>query len=546
MRRCRAIVTMAVMGVAIAADVPFIETKGGRLSGIVEESFKGRDFFSFYGIPYAQPPLGKLRFKDPEPFQNWVGLGEASAPASPCIQFSNFAQTLGKNEVIGQEDCLYLNVFTPKVEEIAKLPVMVWLHGGGFVRGSGNEYLPHVLLDHDIVLVVVQYRLGVLGFLSTEDSVMPGNLGLKDQTMALEWVKRNIQHFGGDNTRVTIFGESAGGASAHFQMLTRIAKGLFSRSILQSGTALCPWAINSNPRKAAIQVGTTLGCPTHHGSDALLLCLQELDVKALFPLYNDFKKWYTLPLIFTPWVDGHFLPDHPAKLMLDGCHAKVDIISGITRDEGSLFALPAWAKKQFLEELHHNFSVAGPASLQLVGRSEDPVGVARQLYHHYLGTTRVTEAHAEDFMRMLSDNHFALCHDLTTACQAQQLHPAGHTFRYELQHYGQLSFSQLLCPSCDKKWVSHVDDLYYLFRGGNLLTPPTAPEDRPKDLQRPDDLALRDIITTLWTNFAATGNPTPDGSLGFTWEPSTANNLHYLSLTPSPSMQPDNRKERQV
>ncbi|MPC32134.1 Bile salt-activated lipase [Portunus trituberculatus] len=244
---------------------------------------------------------------------------------------------------------------------------------------------------------------------------MPGNLGLKDQTMALEWVKRNIQHFGGDNTRVTIFGESAGGASAHFQMLTRIAKGLFSRSILQSGTALCPWAINSNPRKAAIQVGTTLGCPTHHGSDALLLCLQELDVKALFPLYNDFKKWYTLPLIFTPWVDGHFLPDHPAKLMLDGCHAKVDIISGITRDEGSLFALrnyhipyvreeiisfnfhpsplptcaAAWAKKQFLEELHHNFSVAGPASLQLVGRSEDPVGVARQLYHHYLGTTRI-------------------------------------------------------------------------------------------------------------------------------------------------------------
>ncbi|XP_063860225.1 venom carboxylesterase-6-like [Scylla paramamosain] len=543
MARSAAVVAMAVMVVAIAADVPFIETKDGRVSGIVEESLKGRDFFSFYGIPYAQPPLGKLRFKDPEPFLNWADIGEASIPAAPCIQFSSAAKKIGKNEVLGTEDCLYLNVFTPKVKENANLPVMVWLHGGGFYRSSAEEFLPHVLLDHDVVLVVVQYRLGVLGFLSTEDSVMPGNLGLKDQTMALQWVKRNIQLFGGDNTRVTIFGESAGGASVHFQMLTTRAKGLFSRSILQSGTALCPWALNNSPRKEALQVGSTLGCPTDQSSEALLLCLQGLDAKALFPLNEDFRKWFTLPLTFTPWVDGHYLPDHPAQLMRDGRLAEVDIISGITRDDGAFFALPALAEKHLLEELQHNFSVAGPASLELVGRSEDPVGVARQLYHHYLGTTHVTEAHAENFMRMLTDSHFAVCHDLTTARHAQAVHPTGRTFRYELQHYAQLSLSQLLCPSCDKKWVSHVDDLYYLFRGGPLLTPPTAPQDRPKDLQRPDDLALRDIITTLWTNFAATGNPTPDASLGFTWEPSTADNLQYLSLTLTPSMQPDNRKE---
>uniref|UniRef100_A0A0P4VQD2 Carboxylic ester hydrolase n=1 Tax=Scylla olivacea TaxID=85551 RepID=A0A0P4VQD2_SCYOL len=339
MARSAAVVAMAVMVVAIAADVPFIETKDGRVSGIVEESFKGRDFSSFYGIPYAQPPLGKLRFKDPEPFQNWAHIGEASIPAAPCIQFSSVAKKFGKNEELGKEDCLYLNVFTPKVKENANLPVMVWLHGGAFLCGSAEEYLPHVLLDHDVVLVVVQYRLGVLGFLSTEDSVMPGNLGLKDQTMALQWVKRNIQLFGGDNTRVTIFGESAGGASVHFQMLTTRAKGLFSRSILQSGTALCPWALNNSPRKAALQVGSTLGCPTDQGSEALLLCLQGLDAKALFPLNEDFRKWFRFPFIFTPWVDGHYLPDHPAQLMRDGRHAKVDIISGITRDEGAIVAL---------------------------------------------------------------------------------------------------------------------------------------------------------------------------------------------------------------
>ncbi|XP_063854711.1 bile salt-activated lipase-like [Scylla paramamosain] len=184
--------------------------------------------------------------------------------------------------------------------------------------------------------------------------------------------------------------------------------------------------------------------------------------------------------------------------------------------------------------------MAGSASLQLEGRSEDPEAVARQLYLHYLGTTHVTEAHADDFMRMFTDHYFAVPHDRISA------HHAGKIYRYELQHYAQLSFGQLICPSCDNKWVSHVDDLYYLFRGGPLLSPRTAPPQRPKDLKLPDDLTLRDIITTLWTNFAATGNPTPDSSLGFTWEASTPENLQYLSLTPSPFTKPDDRKEENL
>ncbi|KAK8372884.1 hypothetical protein O3P69_007822 [Scylla paramamosain] len=537
------LVVVVVVVVATAADVPFVDTRDGRVSGIVEESVKGRDFSSFYGIPYARPPLGRLRFKDPEPFPDWGAMGEASIPAPPCIQYFSAAEKVGIKEVLGEEDCLYLNVFVPKINGDASFPVMVWLHGGRFTHGSAQEYPPHVLLDHDIVLVVVQYRLGVLGFLSTEDLAMPGNLGLKDQTLALRWVKTNIHLFGGDNMRVTIFGESAGSAAAHLLMFVPEVQDLFSRAIMQSGTALTSLTINNNPRKEAIEVGGSLGCPTDQGSNTLLLCLQGLDAKALFPRYES------------------------SRLISEGCNTQVDIISGITKDDGALFALPALAKKQLLEELQYNFSMAGSASLQLEGRSEDPEAVARQLYLHYLGTTHVTEAHADDFMRMFTDHYFAVPHDRISA------HHAGKIYRYELQHYAQLSFGQLICPSCDNKWVSHVDDLYYLFRGGPLLSPRTAPPQRPKDLQLPDDLTLRDIITTLWTNFAATGvrwrtevlisevfmedsesfgvgkmikNPTPDSSLGFTWEASTPENLQYLSLTPSPSMKPDDRKEENL
>ncbi|XP_050727492.1 cholinesterase 2-like isoform X7 [Eriocheir sinensis] len=534
------VVAMVVVATGGASAKEVVDTESGRVSGILEETEKGRDFHSFYGIPFAQPPLGKLRFKDPQTPAPWEGTRDASQPPAMCLQNHFINIYAGKTDFTGGEDCLYLNVFTPEVKEGSDLPVMVWIHGGGFHAGSATEYRPHVLLDHDVVLVAVQYRLGVLGFLSTEDSVMPGNLGLKDQTMALQWVQRNIHRFGGDKTRVTIFGESAGGASVHYQMLTPKAEGLFSRAILQSGNALCPWAVNAKPRETTLRVAGFVGCPADQGSQALLGCLQGLDANVIAPLLHKFSRWSRMPLTFVPWVDGEYLPEHPAQLVLDGRHAQVEIMSGVTRDEGGLFALPVLRKKVLLEQLSTNFSVTGPTSLSLDGLCEDPVAVARQVYLHYFDTIHLTEAHAESLNRMFSDHMFAVSHDLTTAFHASHLHPDKKTFRYELQHYRPGAGSHLICPSCDVEWISHTDELFYLFRGFPFLT---LPPDWQQDLQRPEDLSLRDIMTTLWTNFAATGNPTPDDSLGFNWEPSTADNLHYLSLTPSPSMQPDNREE---
>ncbi|KAB7496322.1 Carboxylesterase NlhH [Armadillidium nasatum] len=166
-------------------------------------------------------------------------------------------------------------------EREKNLPVMVFIHGGGFMAGGADFYPPYALMNRDIVLVTIQYRLGIFGFLSTEDSEMPGNMGLKDQQLALKWIKENIESFGGDSNRITIFGESAGGASVHYHILSPGSKGLFNRAILQSGTAFCPWASNNNHRKFAIEAGREFGCFIDNGTEKYLECMQNVNPRYL-------------------------------------------------------------------------------------------------------------------------------------------------------------------------------------------------------------------------------------------------------------------------
>ncbi|ROT61912.1 JHE-like carboxylesterase 1 [Penaeus vannamei] len=174
------------------------------------------------------------------------------------------------------------------------LPVLVYLHGGGYHGGSGESAPPHALLNEEIVLVVLQYRLGVLGFLSTEDDVIPGNFGLKDQTLGLRWVQRNIANFGGDPRRVTLLGQGAGAASAHLQMLSSKSFGLFSRVILQSGTALCPWALGGAHKQVADYTARLVGCSSDLGAHHLLQCLQAVPAgKLVHTIAEYFSNTYS-------------------------------------------------------------------------------------------------------------------------------------------------------------------------------------------------------------------------------------------------------------
>ncbi|KAF0738975.1 Carboxylic ester hydrolase, partial [Aphis craccivora] len=220
----------------------------GKIQGSIFKSRNGREFQAFQGIPYAKPPIGDLRLQDPEKANSWSGILDATKEKPMCIQKNLFMYET-YNTLLGAEDCLYMNVYTPKVNkknENDLLPVMVWIPGGGFSSGHGgfSLYGPQYLLDKDVVVASFNYRIGPLGFLSTEDDVLPGNYGMKDQVLALEWVKSNIEKFGGDPNKVTIFGESAGSVSVGLHLLSPMSKGLFHKAILESGTPLCRWAVS--------------------------------------------------------------------------------------------------------------------------------------------------------------------------------------------------------------------------------------------------------------------------------------------------------------
>ncbi|XP_071526965.1 carboxylic ester hydrolase-like [Panulirus ornatus] len=551
-------------------DPLLVHTAQGTVRGIKEYSEKGNPFFSYYSIPYAKPPVGELRLQDPVEADPWEGIWNGTSQPEPCFQISLVKLKMGTmtdEDVFGSEDCLYLNVFTPMASVEGRLPVMVFLHGGGSFWGSARLYPPYTLLNQRVVLVVPQYRLGTVGFLSTEDSIMPGNLGVKDQSLALRWVQRNIHVFGGDPDRVTLFGESAGASNTHLHVLSPKSAGLFSRAILQSGTALCPFAVTEGHRKMAIDWAQRLGCPDTSDSRQILSCLQRVDIRKLTIVPTQTFVWFLLPAVLLPRVDGDFLPSDPATLISEARHSKVDLITGINDHDGSFITHVLFHNENMLAQLRDNLTEIGPISLLLYEDKQTSLTIASRIFDHYLGGASVDVAHSDDvteFVEMLYTvsasslwsspeplaesvgfHHqpslsvhtpvFGVPNDLSARLHARNTNPDRNTYIFQLMHRGQHSISDLLNVQVGKHWVSHADDLIYLFSGGPLY--PQAL------LEHPEDLRLRDIMTSLWVNFATTGNPTPDDSLGFTWETATEDNLHYLSLTPTPSMHQDSRRQ---
>jgi carboxylesterase type B len=194
------------INVALARVSPdlLLNISDGSILGRYMTSETGKTIRAFIGIPFAEPPINDLRFRAPKKIEPWNGIRKVQEEAPKCLQYNlnKFAE--------GQEDCLYLNVYAPGVHDSQKFSVMVFFHGGGLITGHGGytAYGPDYILEHDIILVTGNYRLGAIGFLSTEDDHIPGNFGLKDQVQVLKWVQENIEHFNGDKNSVSIFGES--------------------------------------------------------------------------------------------------------------------------------------------------------------------------------------------------------------------------------------------------------------------------------------------------------------------------------------------------
>nr|XP_025044193.1 fatty acyl-CoA hydrolase precursor, medium chain-like isoform X4 [Pelodiscus sinensis] len=276
---------------------PEVATKYGRLQG-KRSSVKGTDRLVnvFLGISFAKPPLGSLRFSPPQPVDPWKGLRAATSYPPMCLQDMEWIKTwtaMLKAEcppLTVSEDCLYLNVYTPAdSNQNAKLPVMVWIHGGTLCIGGASIYDGSALATYEnVVVVAIQYRLGISGFFSTGDEHARGNWGLLDQVAALQWVQENIAFFGGNPKSVTIFGASAGGISVGAHILSPLSKGLFHKAISESGVAQVPGSFISHLQVVANTIANLSGCEIT--SSAMVQCLRKKMDKEIMTLNADLLK----------------------------------------------------------------------------------------------------------------------------------------------------------------------------------------------------------------------------------------------------------------
>ena len=307
------------------------------------ENVLGKELQIYLGIPYAKPPTGELRFRPPVPVEPWTSPKEAKKLPPTCYQvvdtaFDKFPGVDMWNPNTGMsEDCLYLNIWAPasKATSGKGKAVLVWIYGGGFITGSStlDIYNGRILAAQgDVVVVSMQYRVSSLGFLYLGIPSAPGNVGLLDQQLALKWVKENIESFGGDPDRITLFGESAGAGSVSLHTMAPSSQPYFTSAIMQSGAYTCPWALTSPSvaRKKTLFLADMLECPTQDKSDEdIVKCLQQLSPGAIVNKTMDLPANLYKLVPQSPVKDGKFLMDSPPK---DG-----PILLGMNENEGMYF-----------------------------------------------------------------------------------------------------------------------------------------------------------------------------------------------------------------
>ncbi|XP_058123526.1 glutactin-like [Anopheles ziemanni] len=315
-------------------EVQGSETKTARTEQVV---------LQFLNIPYAEPPVGQRRFKAPVALSPWNGVKDVTRPGRPCPQPGITDQITPSEITSAVEDCLSLSVYTKNVT--AKLPVMVYIHGGSFYLGKAADHPPNYLLERDVLLVAIQYRLGALGFLSTMSSTIPGNAAMLDIILALKWVQDHISDFGGDPGRVTVFGQSAGAAATSALLYSPLVPpSYFSQVILQSGGATVAWANDPNPVENAKEIARFAGCDTVRPIEDIERCLLELPVLKLLKALDLHTQERTLNqgvnnvggcgmVIGGP---SSFLDAAPFDKIRSGRVRKdVRIMAGVTKHDGS-------------------------------------------------------------------------------------------------------------------------------------------------------------------------------------------------------------------
>jgi len=490
---CTAFIGLTFVGPSsFASDDQFVVgTSTGLLRGVPRLS-GGAEFL---GIPFAQPPVGKLRWHEPVEVKAWTGVRDASNFGAPCAQ-AVLGDWNKHDAETSKEDCLFLNVMTPAWPPKAKFPVMFWLHGGANAGGTASAalYKDGTLVQHGVVLVTVNYRLGVFGFLAhpklTRESEhkSSGNYGLMDQIAALRWVKKNIAKFGGDPDNITVFGQSAGAQDTSLLMTSPLSRDLFQRAIVQSGSAfMTPLVPLAAAEKAGEVLAANLKAP--QGKDALEY-LRALSVPALLDAAA--KQDPNGPPMLGPILDGYVFNENPTDVFAKGGEAHMPLLLGTTNREFS-FDGPPDALRKFIEQFSGDLA---PRATELYGLANGGTGQPDPLYGS-VGN------------QWLADQIFR-CPVTTQAIS----HNAAKNpvYEYQLEH---------AIPGQEKDGAVHSADLPYVFgfypKTGNIAGPFVEV-----------DFKIANWVETYWANFARTGDP--NGASVPKW-PEFGKSQNYISIT---------------
>ncbi|XP_052071450.1 acetylcholinesterase-like [Mytilus californianus] len=493
-----------------------ISTPLGGLLGL-RRKLLSENVYEFKNIPFAKAPVDNLRFEKPQPYGSWDNTLDARNFGPSCYQDMSGTESYLKNTNIS-EDCLYLNIYIPHhVSTESSKAVMVWIHGGGYSNGQTQLYdAAYLSVAGDVIVVTIQYRLNIFGFFATGNS--KGNYGLWDQILAIQWVKDNINSYGGNSQSVTIFGESAGAFSVGLLSIMPQNQGLFQRAIMQSGTALSEVSMGTITRFASSQVANNVGC-SQSDPGKLTQCIKYVDANVLLAEGGKEFSSSFIQIPFAPVIDGELLPVQPKQLLLNssasGFFKSLDVIIGTNTGEGSLmldfflnggqnlfqFNASDHIPKRILCE------VLVPDIANVVYNNNTDIAIS--ICDNY-GSASTRDQLSKDILNVYSDLAF-----MVPAVESLRLHTGngkGKQFQYIFSKQSSF-FTAIPYP----EWFdgsAHATELIYLFFPGTLST------------DQDGELSLK--LLRYWTNFAKTGDV--NGEELPKWEEYDATNEHYINL----------------
>ncbi|ODM95633.1 Esterase FE4 [Orchesella cincta] len=474
-----------------------VNTQSGKVEGFPMKTIRARDIIAFTGIPYAEPPIKNLQYRDPVPKKRWSGILKATKLPSDCLQIDGM-QSL---RIVGSVNCLYLSVYTPALpsaDSMTNRSVIIMIHGGSFAFGSGSMYGPAYLLEKDVVLVTFNYRLSSFGFLSTGDDAASGNWALKDQNLVLKWTRANIQSFGGDPNNIVLLGQSAGAVSVHLHMMSKQSQGLFRAGVSQSGNAFSFWGVRQNSIDFTYRLANSLKCPVND-THALVECMRNVDPfliayhEATLPDYKVFPGVFFGPIV-EPASETAFLTERPEKLYEDGLVAKIPWINGFLAGEGNGVSFLTYLYPFVMREVDARWSELGPKILDLKGETRYTSKTAAYIKHFYFGNHPINFYTRNRLTQMVGDRLIVAAVHKGLQYHSKIAPTYGYFFNYT-GRYGTASIYGLK----NEDWgISHDDDLIYLFNSTTYQA--------LKVGEREYDFS--EFLINVWTNFASTGVPT--------------------------------------